>query len=168
MSKDPSGNLFGGFTVGVYGEGGSFAVQWFSDCQDFCDFLVDGATCEAGADRTAQAVATESGDECRWGGMKPDHRSGIPEQLTVLGAEDGTTAGGEYQLGGLQKFSESCRFALAKAGLAFGSDDFGDCAAGLLFDHAIAILPVPAELFGESGGDAGFSTGAVADQRDDH
>jgi hypothetical protein len=49
MAKDTSGDLFGGFTVGVYGEGGSFAVQRFSEGEDFGDFLVDGATCEAGA-----------------------------------------------------------------------------------------------------------------------
>jgi hypothetical protein len=49
MSQDAAGDLFGGFTVRVYGQSGGFAVERFANCQNFGNFLINGTAGEAGA-----------------------------------------------------------------------------------------------------------------------
>ena len=61
--------MFHGFTVGVDDESGGFAIEGFTDGEDFSDFFVDGATGEAGACVGVIPIAAESGGEGFRGGV---------------------------------------------------------------------------------------------------
>jgi len=87
------------------------------------------------------------------------------KQTPVVGIENGTATGGQYQIVLGSEVADDLRFALAKAGLALDFKDQRDRSAGARLDFMIGIDKSLVQAFCQCPPYCGFASPHQADQK---